>query len=137
MAQTNYSKPGYIELLSASGSPTGMILAEVTEARMEEQSNDKPVETLRKGLAGFSDGPEQCNVTFGQAIPRAGMEVAFHSVCRNHTYVRVGFVIANVRRIAEGRIMTVDDSTDVNTPNKRNVNFHGKVVAESTIPILG
>ena len=46
-------------------------------------------------------------------------------------------MIANVRRIAEGRIMTVDDSTDVNTPNKRNVNFHGKVVAESTIPILG
>jgi hypothetical protein len=113
----------------------GQALTEVSEVDFEEESNDKPVDTLVRGRSGYSSGAETCKVTLKSAIPRPGYEVNFHTLCRTHQTVQVRFRIAGVERTAEGRIMTAKSSTSVGSASSVDVTIDGKVIAEIAVGI--
>lgn len=121
-----YSKPGYVLL-------NGIVLAECGQARFRLNSNDKPVRTLTKGLAGYSDGAEEVSCDLQNAIPRAGFEAEFTALCRAHRTVRLSFRIANKIYECEGRFMDIDISTDVDSPNGVNLTFNGRLINEATV----
>lgn len=111
----------------------GAALTEASEVDFEEESNDKPVDTILKGRSGYSSGAEACKVTIKSAIPRAGYEVNFHQICRKHQTIQVRFRIAGVERTAEGRIMSVKSSYGVNGAAALDVTIDGKVIAEVAV----
>lgn len=124
---TEYSRPGYLVF-------NGSALTEVSQVTMRDASNDKPVHTLLKGLAGFSDGPEEVFIDFESAIPRPGMEQPYASFVRGHRTVTMGFRIANELAVCEGRFMERRVTTDVNAPNQVGLQFHGKVISATLVP---
>jgi hypothetical protein len=123
---SEYSRQGYILL-------NGLVLTEAGNVKMRINSNDKPVRTLTQGLAGFSNGAEECSVEFSNAIPLTGFEAEFNSLCRSHTTVRVGFRIGNKQYECEGRFMDTDTETSVDNPNAINVTFNGKILNETVV----
>lgn len=111
----------------------GQPLTQVSEIDFEEESNDKAVDTILLGRAGYSSGAEACKVTIKSAIPRAGYEKNFHRTCRLHQTVQVRFRLAGVERTCEGRIMSVKSTTSVNNASALDVTIDGKVISEIAV----
>lgn len=106
----------------------GRLLAELVSFRTTLESGDQEVVTMRKGLAGFSDGPPRVEATFDTAIPKAGFEADYQKAIEDKATVRVAWIIAGKRRQAEGRIMTLDTDQGVNNPAGATCRFVGKPV---------
>lgn len=121
MATDEYSKPGFVRFNDA-------VLMEAMTARLQIASNDKAVRTLLKGLAGFSNGPEEGTIECSNAIPADGFETNVHDLCRTHTTITMEFVISNISVMLRGRVMSVDTETSVDNPNACNFTFNGKIV---------
>lgn len=117
-----YSRPFVIAYLGAA-------LAEAESVEVNGSSNDKPVRTLRKGLAGFSNGAEEVGLTIRNAIPLTGYERDFEDLCQLHVTVQFTVRKANVVDSYEGRIMSTAASSSVDAPNALNVTFSGKRIA--------
>ena len=107
----------------------GAALSEAETCEVTYNSNDKPVRTLAKGLAGFSNGAEDCGITFRNAIPLRGFEKDFAAFCLGHTTLQFTVREANVISTFEGRIMSCVSSSSVDNPNGVNITFMGKQLA--------
>jgi hypothetical protein len=70
MALEKYEGPGEIYV-------NGRLQAEARKCTVTVNSNDNPVNTMRKGFAGFSDGPTSSEASVESAIPKAGYETDF------------------------------------------------------------
>lgn len=92
----------------------GDIQAEAQTVRLSYNSNNRPVTTMRKGLAGKSNGPGQSDITVTSALPRAGMEGKFLEKCVRNAFVRVVVVFSGKRWQIEGWIgdVSVEQSQD-------------------------
>lgn len=121
-----YSRPFTIAFLGAA-------LAEAESVEANGSSNDKPVRTLRKGLAGFSNGAEEVGLTIRNAIPLTGFERDFEDMCQLHRTVQFTVQKANVIDTYEGRILSTVSSSSVDAPNALNVTFSGKRIAHLTL----
>lgn len=121
-----YSRPFTIAYLGAA-------LAEAESVEVNGSSNDKPVRTLRKGLAGFSNGAEEVGLTIRNAIPLTGYERDFEDLCQLHRTVQFTVQKANVIDTYEGRILSTAASSSVDAPNALNVTFSGKRIAHLTL----
>lgn len=123
---SEYSRPFTIAYLGAA-------LAEAESVEVNGSSNDKPVRTLRKGLAGFSNGAEEVALTIRNAIPLAGYERDFEDLCQLHVTVQFTVRKANVVDTYEGRVMSTAASSSVDAPNALNVTFSGKRIAHLSL----
>ncbi len=123
---SEYSRPYTIAFLGSS-------LAEAETCEIQYTSNDKPVRTLQKGLSGFSNGAEECTVSFRNAIPLRGFEQDFADFTMKHRTVQFTVREANVISTFEGRIMTTSSSSSVDSPNNLNVQFMGKQLSRLTL----
>jgi hypothetical protein len=115
---------GVFELF-VDGVPTSY----VTEVEEEVMSEDKPVKTLRLGLAGYSNGAESVRVTFKNAIPQAGREIDFRQYVRTHRTVKVAVRGGSSTLTGEGRIMTVRGRSSTDNPNEMDVTFEGRLLS--------
>lgn len=89
---------------------------EAQSVRVSFQSNDRPVTTMRKGLAGRSLGPAQSSIAVQSAIPRAGMEGEILQKCVAKADVTVVIVLAGKRYSYEGWIDSVDHEQNQDGP---------------------
>ncbi len=121
-----YSKPFTVIL-------QGQPLAEVSQITTKTDSGDKPVMTLAQGLAGFSDGPAQCELTGKSALPLAGFEADFAELCMLHVTRQFQIRLANKILTVKGRFMSVTESSSVENPNEVDFTFHGRIVSRRVI----
>ena len=122
----DYSRPYTI-------AESGAALAEAESVEITINSNDKPVRTLLKGLAGFSDGAEDVGLTIRSALPRTGFERDFGAWAIAHRNVEFAVREANKISTFKGRILTVTSASTVDAPNAVNVTFQGRLLASLTV----
>ena len=123
---SEYSRPYIIAY-------NGAALAEAENVEVSYNSNDKAVRTLRKGLAGFSNGAEEVGVTFRNAIPLRGFEKDWSDICMSHRTGQLTVREANVISTYEGRIMQTTSSSSVDSPNSLNCTFSGKLLSRLSL----
>lgn len=75
----------------------GRVLAEAVSTRVRIIANNNKVMTMKRGLAGKSDGPREAEMTIENAIPRAGFEQDFFDYCKKGAYLRVVLKSGNQR----------------------------------------
>lgn len=117
-----YSKPYVVAF-------RGSVLAQAENVEITYTSNDNPVRTLSLGLAGFSDGAEECSLRFRSAVPLRGMENDYADFCMKHRTIQFTIREADAISTFEGRFMTVGSSSAVNSPNGQDVAFMGKMLS--------
>lgn len=120
-----YSGPGLIYF-------NGRLLAETSEATLTDTSNDNAVYTLRKGLAGFSNGAEEADVDFTNMVPARGAELRFGQIVRNHQTVTITVKFGKETTVLRGRLFTSKKTMSHNSPNNIAVTFKGRVITEQT-----
>ena len=93
MALTQYiSKMDvHIQATDPSGQPTGALvyLGDIYSVKINTKSNDNPVATFggakgKGGIAGYSDGYIETEITFDKAVPRSGEQFDILQVMLNH-----------------------------------------------------
>lgn len=109
----------------------GIPMAYVSEVSVSTQSEDKPVKTLKLGLAGFSDGAEMATITLKSAIPQTGRERDYKEFCRRHVTKTFGIRGAGKTYTVKGRIISVDERSSVDNPNEIDLQFQGSIVQNS------
>lgn len=118
-----YSGPGIIYF-------NNRILAEVSDATLTDTSNDNAVYTLRKGLAGFSNGAEEADVEFTNMVPAKGAEQRFGQITRGHQTVTIVVKFGKETTTLRGRLSTSRKTMSHNSPNSIAVSFKGRVIDE-------
>ena len=108
----------------------GRTLAEATKARVSIRANDNKVNTMRKGFAGFSDGPTEAEVTIDTAVPKEGYEVDFWDAVKRKRELRVVIVKAGRRRTIVGRAQSLDEDAAENAAASGSVTIMGVPVGE-------
>ena len=103
----------------------GRILAEATKFTWTIDTQDNDVLTMRKGLAGFSDGPTKIEMTIDSAVPRKGLESPWFDILLGRKPVSATFKFGGKRITASGRFKTLDGSQDVSSPASATVKFVG------------
>lgn len=119
-----YSKPGFVLR-------NGIAMLQSHKIGCRAVSNDKEVETLLLGLAGFSDGAQMVEYSVSGAIPLAGFEYDATAICLAHTTQDLAFKIAGVVTTARGRVTDTNVETSVNTPNGLDFTFKGFVLSRA------
>lgn len=105
----------------------GRLLAEATSISVRTMSNNSRVRTMKKGLAGFSAGPTEVEIKIESAVPRAGYEVDFKTVCERKGAVEIIHADAGgVRRRYEGWVDDCEQSQGTDNAATLSVSFVGK-----------
>lgn len=99
------------------------------EANASVKSGDSPVYTLEDGLAGFSDGAHEMEITLKQAIPQDGLQIDWIGLAVSHQTVRPKYVVGGRYYSCEGRVTSAAPSSKVNTANMVDVTLMCRVVA--------
>lgn len=120
-----YSPPGLIFF-------NGRLLSEVSDVTTTDSSNDNAVYTLRKGLAGFSNGAEEIDCEFTNMVPAKGAEQRFGQIIRSHQTVTLTVKFGKETTIMRGRLMTSRKSSSHNSPNQIQCSFKGRVINETS-----
>lgn len=107
------------------------IQAEAQSVRVTVSSGANPVKTMRKGLAGKSDGAGQCDIAVTSAVPKAKLEGDFIRVCVRKAFVRVVFVLAGIRYQVEGWVQDVTVNQQQDTQATVDVNIMGGLPQET------
>ena len=89
MALQRYEGPAEIYV-------TGRLLAEASSVQTRVNANNNPVRTMRRGLAGKSDGAREATMSISNAIPRAGAEFDFVTLVKSGAFVEVVQRVAGV-----------------------------------------
>jgi len=124
MALVKYVSKMEIHLQSEGGKLTYM--GDIQRVRISSKSGDNAVHTFggaggKGGLAGFTDGPFETEITFTKAVPKAGEEFDLLQVMLDHKNVVVKGKVGKKRRTYEGRIMTNEEDFDLQKASTSDV----------------
>lgn len=97
MALEKYEGPGEIYV-------NGRLQAEARKISVTVNSNDNPVNTMRKGFSGFSDGPTSSEASIESAVPKLGYETDFVDHVKKKRGVVIVVKFGGQRHRFEGRI---------------------------------
>jgi len=100
MALRQYEGPGQVQI-------GGRTLAEAESISWNVAANNNRVYTMRKGLAGKSDGARESDVSVENAVPKAGLEDTFVEQCIEGASVRLVVLLAGKRYTFNGWIEEV------------------------------
>lgn len=93
----------------------GSLLAEAQSIKVSLSSNNNPVKTMKKGLAGRSKGPRQAEIAVSSAVPVAGLEQEFVEKVVDDADVQVVVVFAGRRYQYDGWIDQVSHNNDTDS----------------------
>lgn len=116
-----YSGPGIVLY-------QGVPVLQATSITYNVETDNKDVNTLSLGRAGFSAGPRKVQVSVDNAIPASGMELDWPAIAEAQAEVSLGFVIAGVTRNATGDVRSVRVTTSTENANGVSFEFHGTSV---------
>lgn len=104
----------------------GRLIAEAMNVRVSTATNDRPVNTMTKGLAGFSKGPTSSEASVEQAVPKAGFAVDWEDLVIRRTTIRLVVVHAGKRRTHVGRFTQYESSNSTDDAASASLTFVGK-----------
>ena len=113
-----YSGPGYVLF-------EGVPVLQASNITYNVETDNKDVNTLLLGRAGFSPGPHKVQTSVDSAIPEAGMEVDWPGIARAQLQVSLSFVIAGTTYNATGDVRSVRVTTSTENANGVSFEFHG------------
>ena len=116
-----YSGPGFVLL-------GGIPVLQASNITYKVETDNKDVNTLLLGRAGFSAGPRKVQVSVDNAIPAGGLEFNWVAIANAQAEVSLGFKIAGVTYNARGDVRSVDITTSTDAANKVSFEFHGTAV---------
>lgn len=112
----NYEGPAEIYV-------NGRLQAEAVNAKCSIKANANRVVTMRKQLAGKSDGATSSDVSITSAIPRAGMEFDFRTAVLQKKFFVIVVKSANQRVQFKGWFEDVEWSNAVDSATMTSANF--------------
>ena len=104
----------------------GRLQAECSSVRVREISNNQPVHTFHKDLAGKSDGPNEAEITLEGAIPVAGYETSFDDALIDKAFMQVTTAHGGKRNTYDCWVDDFETSHAVNQTANYTVNLKGK-----------
>lgn len=121
----------HIQSTAPDGSSSGPLvyLGDIYSVKINTKSNDNPVATFggakgKGGIAGYSDGYIETDITFDKAVPRAGENFDILQVMVNHATVVLFGTVGAKRRKYEGRIMTKGEDFGLNKASADAITIH-------------
>jgi len=118
MALSNYEGPSEIYV-------NGRLLAQAVKASFSVKGNNNPVNTMKLGLAGKSDGARSSEGTIETAIPRKGYEYDFVEKVASGAYIRVVVKSGGQRHTFDCWVETVDWANATDAPAAKTINVMG------------
>lgn len=112
----NYEGPAEIYI-------NGRLQAEAVNAKVSIKANANPVTTMRKQLAGKSDGATSSSVAITSAIPRRGMEFDFRTAVIQKKFFAIVVKSAGQRVQLQGWFEDVEWSNAVDAATMTSANF--------------
>jgi len=103
----------------------GRTLAEADNVSVRHAPNNNRVYTMRKGLAGYSKGAFETEISVANAVPKGGLERDFIEKCIAGAFVRVTILFAGKRYQYNGWI----DSDEHTSGVQQSATFSFTVVA--------
>ncbi len=110
----------------------GALLMEATSIQLKHTSGKIQINTMKKGLAGFSPGTKMVTGTIVLAVPRAGMEIDVVGLTNDDTIIEFVGYRAGKKVKYKGVFAETDESYGVDKAAEATVNFIGGPVDEST-----
>lgn len=103
----------------------GRTLAEADNVSVRHAPNNNRVYTMRKGLAGFSKGAFETEISVTNAVPKGGLEADFIEKAVAGSFVRITVLFAGKRYQYNGWI----DSDEHSNGSQESATFSFTVVA--------
>ncbi len=103
------------------------LLAEASKMTVTITSNDNEVNTMKRGFAGFSDGPTKVAISVESAIPKKGFESDFVTAVVQKKAVRITVKSGGKRITVNGRFTQSEFSNSVDAPALLTGQFMGGV----------
>ncbi len=114
-----YSGPGFVLY---NGAP----VLQSDTITYDFQTDNKDVNTLLLGNAGFSAGPRKVQVSVSSAVPADGLEFDWIGIANAQQQVNLSFRLAGTTYNCTGDIRSVKLDTSVDKANQVSFEFHGK-----------
>ncbi len=118
MALENYEGPAEIYV-------NGRLLAECQDFSYSVKGNNNKVMTMKRGLAGKSDGPRESEATLKNAIPRKGYEVDFQEHCVKGKVLSIVHKSGGQRHTTEMWVEEASNANSTDSPAAQNVTLSG------------
>lgn len=109
MALEQYEGPGEVLFDNSA-------MAEATSISIQNNGNNNPVVTMKKGLAGRSRGALTVDITVENAVPKGGLEAEFIEKCVENADVTITHLMAGRQYIYDGYIDSTDTQQGTDTP---------------------
>lgn len=100
-------------------------LAEATSITVADNSNNNSVVTMKKGVAGFSKGAHESEVTIENAVPRVGLEATFVEDVIAGEIITLVFISAGKRYTYEMWVESTEASQSTDSAAARNITCRG------------
>lgn len=107
------------------------LLAEVTRASVVDRSNNEPVYTMIKGLAGKSDGPREAEVRIEGAVPKTGHEFDFRTALYDGALLDLVYMDGGERQKYKVWVDDLESIRENRAPASYTANLKGKRVGKS------
>lgn len=118
MALDHYEGPADIQI-------NGRTMAEARSIDFSVLGNKRRVYTMKKGLAGRSRGPVECEATIEFAVPKAGHERDWYGLCVDDADITLVFVDGGKRIQVSGWIESVRPSRSTDREAGLSMEFVG------------
>jgi hypothetical protein len=107
----------------------GNPLEEVTSCEMTTNSGQQRIDTLSKGLSGFTPGAGDVTISIGYAIPIGGPEDNFQQNCAVGAYATLQIGVGPANYVGTGKIMSVSESQSVGASMEGTFEWVGELKA--------
>lgn len=103
----------------------GRLLAECQDFSLTVKANNNKVYTMKRGLAGKSDGPRESEATIKTAIPRKGYEVNFMDHCAKGKILSITYKSGGKRHTIDMWVDEVQSSNATDSPATQSITLSG------------
>lgn len=111
----------------------GQMLSESTSVTIDTDPKLNVIETMQKGMAGFSPGAEATTISVDSAVPRAGFEVNYIKRVQNVQVVEITVLAHGQKTTCTGCITKVSQKYGVGTAANVSFEFLGSPINETTL----
>jgi len=122
-----YSVPGFVAYESIP-------VLQAQSISVSVETDNKDVNTLLLGNAGFSPGAKKITISVNNAVPADGMEQAWITIANAQDEVPLSFTLAGTTYNCVGDIRSVKVESSTDKANDVSFEFHGRLVNEVPAP---
>jgi hypothetical protein len=107
----------------------GVYQLELTDVKCDFDGGLQEVHTIRKPLAGWTEGGGKCSITFASAIPKGGLEFDYMSAVARHEDHTLTVTIGAQEYQSTGVFQTAGVSQAVGASASASAEWQGDLLA--------